>query len=264
MTTLDAVRPSGARPRPLYMIRADLDVRAFHRWAASRGLIARSGFDEGFAMHHLLGQSFGDLAPRPFRVILPRDRGRPTGVLYGYCRATADDLREAAAACADPLQAQALPAAGIDGKPMPGEWGPGRRLGFEVLVRPIVRRKRVPPLRGHAERDAFQVEADPNLAGRKAGETMTRSREEVYADWLGERLKPNGARLDGATLQSFQRVRSMRKLRSRPTEGPSALMRGTLTVTGAEAFASLLVRGVGRHCAYGYGMLLLRPAGGKR
>ena len=253
---------SDAGSRPLHMFRADLDVRAFHRWAASRGLIARASFDEGFAMHHLLGQSFGDLAPRPFRVIVPRDRGRSTGVLYGYCRATVDDLREAAAAYADPLQAQALPAAGIDAKPMPGEWEPGRRLGFEVLVRPIVRRKRVAPRRGHAERDAFQVEADPSLVGRKAGETMMRSREEVYADWLGERLERNGARLEAATLHSFQRVRSIRKLGSRPTEGPSALMRGTLTVTGREAFATLLEGGVGRHCAYGYGMLLLRPARG--
>ena len=255
---------SDAGSRPLHMIRADLDVSAFHRWAASRGLIARSGFDEGFAMHHLLGQSFGDLAPRPFRVILPRDRGRSTGVLYGYCHATADDLREAAAACADPLQATVLPAAGIDGKPMPEAWEPDRRLGFEVLIRPIVRRKRAAPRRGHAERDAFQVEADPCAVGRKGRDAMTRSREEVYADWLGERLERNGARLEEASLRSFQRVRSIRKLRTRPTEGPRALMQGTLAISVPEPFANLLERGVGRHCAYGYGMLLLRPARERR
>ena len=249
-----------ATPRPLHMIRADLDVRAFHRWAASRGLIARSGFDEGFAMHHLLVESFGERAPRPFRVILPRDRDRSSGVIYGYCHANADDLRDAAAAYADPLQAVVLPAAGIDGKRMPETWEPGRLLGFEVLIRPIVRRKRAAPRGGHAERDAFQVEADPCAVGRKLRAAMTRSREEVYVDWLGERLERNGARLLEATLRSFQRVRSIRKLRTRPTEGPRALMRGTLTITGPGAFAALLARGVGRHCAYGYGMLLLRPA----
>ena len=251
---------SGAGRRPLHMIRADLDVAAFHRWAASRGLIPRSGFDEGFAMHHLLVESFGETAPRPFRVILPRAPDRSDGVLYGYCQATADDLRDAAAAYADPLQAVVLPASGIDGKRMPETWEPGRLLGFEVLVRPIVRRKRAAPRRGHAERDAYQVEADPCGVGRKGRDAMTRSREEVYADWLGDRLERNGARLVEATLQSFQRVRSVRKLRTRPTEGPRALMRGTLAVSGPEAFASLLRRGVGRHCAYGYGMLLLRPA----
>jgi len=35
-----------------------------------------------------------------------------------------------------------------------------------------------------------------------------------------------------------------------------------LTVTDGEAFARLLAKGVGRHTAYGYGMLLLRPARG--
>ena len=37
-------------------------------------------------------------------------------------------------------------------------------------------------------------------------------------------------------------------------------MRGILTITDAAAFSNLLARGVGRHRAYGYGMLLLRPA----
>ena len=37
-------------------------------------------------------------------------------------------------------------------------------------------------------------------------------------------------------------------------------MQGVLTITDGGAFASLLARGVGRHRAYGYGMMLLRPA----
>ena len=36
-------------------------------------------------------------------------------------------------------------------------------------------------------------------------------------------------------------------------------MQGNLTITEPEKFACLLARGVGRHRAYGYGMLLLRP-----
>ncbi|MFG1478963.1 type I-E CRISPR-associated protein Cas6/Cse3/CasE [Xanthobacter sp. V4C-4] len=34
---------------------------------------------------------------------------------------------------------------------------------------------------------------------------------------------------------------------------------GTLSVRDAEAFGVLLARGVGRHRAFGYGMLLLSP-----
>ena len=39
-----------------------------------------------------------------------------------------------------------------------------------------------------------------------------------------------------------------------------ATVHGTMTVTDPAAFAQLLAHGVGRHRAYGYGMLLLRPA----
>ena len=38
-------------------------------------------------------------------------------------------------------------------------------------------------------------------------------------------------------------------------------MSGALTITDGEKFAQLLARGIGRHRAYGYGMLLLRPPG---
>ena len=38
-------------------------------------------------------------------------------------------------------------------------------------------------------------------------------------------------------------------------------MRGNLIVSDPAAFAQLLTRGIGRHRAYGFGMLLLRPPG---
>jgi CRISPR system Cascade subunit CasE len=60
---------------------------------------------------------------------------------------------------------------------------------------------------------------------------------------------------------AFQRVQSFRKLHSRYCEGPDAVMRGNLIVSDPAAFAQLLARGIGRHRAYGFGMLLLRPPG---
>ena len=249
-----SVRSSEPASQSLHMVRADLSVRAFHRWAGSRGLISRSAFDEGFAMHCLLVESFGDLAPKPFRVIIPRDNRHLPGVVYGYCQATADALRQAAAAYADPLQAKVLPASGIDSKAMPRVWESGRRFGFEVLIRPIVRHARGSEMAGR-ERDAFQVEAERHPKGGRV-----RSREEVYKDWLHQRLERYRVRLDAAKLKSFQRVRTVRRLRAHATEGPSALMQGTLTITDEAAFAELVARGVGRHRAYGYGMMLLRPA----
>lgn len=236
------------------MVRADLDIREFHRWAGMRGLISRSAFDEGFAMHCLLVESFGELAPKPFRVIIPSRRGRRIGTLYGYARCDAGSLRDTAALYCDPQQAKILPASRIDSKPMPAEWQPGKRLGFEVLLRPTIRRARGSDRAGK-ECDVFQAEAEKYSKGM-----MPRSREEVYADWLRARLEyRGGARLEGATLAMFQRTRAVRKLHARPSEGPHALLRGTLTISDPTEFGRILAGGIGRHKAYGYGMLLLRP-----
>jgi CRISPR system Cascade subunit CasE len=43
--------------------------------------------------------------------------------------------------------------------------------------------------------------------------------------------------------------------------GPDVILAGELTVADAEGFLALLARGVGRHRAFGFGMLLLSPPG---
>ena len=250
----------------LQMVRAEVNLRELHRWMGMKRLQ-----DPDHAMHCLLTECFGrDLAPRPFRMIAPRGGNR--GVLYGYGQADADTLRQAAETFADPLQLRALPPSSLDSKLMPAKWPAGKRLGFEARIRPIVRSRRdllqepeAPARRfktGGArpgkECDAFLWEAitHPEKGG------MQRTREEVYAQWLSEQLQRHGgAELGQVRLVSFQRTRSFRKRQSRHSEGPDVVMQGILMVTEGGDFARLLARGIGRHLAYGYGMLLLRPPG---
>lgn len=237
---------------PLQMIRAAVSVRDFQRWMGQKRLQ-----DSDHAMHCLLAESFGpDLAPKPFRLLLPR--GCPKGTLYGYGPVDAAALREKAAIFADPAQSRILPADGMESKAMPAAWQAGQQLGFEVRLRPLIRRSKKSAYRPGKECDAFMWAVEQLPPGAK----MTRSREEVYRDWLqGELTRHGGAELElrSTTLRSFQRTRAVRKLRARPSEGPDAVMQGNLTITDPEGFAALLARGVGRHRAYGYGMLLLRP-----
>ena len=257
----------------LHMIRAEIDALQLRRWMGSRRLA-----DDDHALHCLLKECFGDIAPKPFRLMLPRDGRR--GALYGYARADAEELRGAASLFACPLQEKVLPPERLNSKPMPSAWQAGRRLGFEVRVRPIVRLQRdlvrVPEgklrlfrqdkrngerefkPRPGVECDAFQYEA---IMYPKGG--MKRSREEVYRDWLQKRFEQKGGAtldMDSVKLVSFRRTRAVRKLRGRHSEGPDALMRGELEITDGEKFGELLASGIGRHKAYGYGMLLLRPA----
>lgn len=235
------------------MVRAEIDVREFQRWMGVRRFR-----DQDHAMHCLLVECFGEMAPKPFRLILPR--GGSTGVLYGYGESTADVLNEAAAICADPLQSRIMPAELLVSKAMPTRWQAGKRLGFETRIRPIVRRSRRNGNGPSGECDAFLWEAVKHPKGG-----MKRSREDVYTEWLSQQLdRIGGASLetDGTKLVSFQRSRAVRSHGTRYSEGPDALMRGVLTVTDPAGFSGLLARGVGRHRAYGYGMLLLRPSRG--
>jgi len=49
---------------------------------------------------------------------------------------------------------------------------------------------------------------------------------------------------------------------SRLVGGPDVVLAGQLRVTDPQAFAQLLAKGVGRHRAFGFGLLLLRPTRG--
>lgn len=249
----DGFTDSGAAvaTQPLFMVRAEVALGEFRRWMGIKRLQ-----DADHAMHCLLTESFGELAPRPFRLIMPRGQSR--GVLYGYAGVEDNALRDAADTYADPSQVRILTVDRIASKPMPIVWQAGKRLGFETRIRPIVRRSRNADCRPGKECDAFALEASRYPPGE-----MPYSREAVYADWLSSQFDRRGGAqldLDRTKLMSFQRTRAVRKRHARHSEGPDAVMRGVLTIMDPDAFSNLLAHGIGRHRAYGFGMLLLRPA----
>ena len=243
------ITPASQHCFNLRMLRGEIRGRELRRWMGYRRLQ-----DADHALHCLLLECFGELAPKPFRAVM--DRAGLKGVLYGYCTAHAEQLRESAAICADPLQARILPLESLQDKPMPTEWSVGRSLGFEVRIRPVVRKAKTTG-RYRDEQDAFQQEAYKYPHGE-----IPFTREDIYVRWLAHQLEQDGAaHLDSEAtrLASFRILRSSRRLHSRYVAGPDAVMRGTLTVEKPDSFGSLLARGIGRHRSYGYGMLLLRP-----
>ena len=249
---------------PLYLIRVPLEVNALARWAGERGwLPGRSvAFDDGRALHHLVDEVFGPGALRPFRLLIPPRR--TAGNLYAYSGQDHQRLRVTLRRFALPDHLAVLQEQRLASKAMPTDWSVGQRVGFDVRVRPVrrLRTDLVTP-RGRfsagSELDAFLSEAlhrHPDIRdGMAASE---RSREAVYTDWLAERLAP-AAEVDrhDTRLARFHRTQVARG--DRTHEGPDATLHGTLTVTQPDAFGRLLAHGVGRHRAFGYGMLLLRP-----
>jgi len=241
----------------LHLVRTRIDRMELARYAAETGVLDD---DLGYALHLALRRRFGSTAPQPFRLLNP-EAARP--LLLGY---TTEPPTAPAAATPDPTgDWSVLPAIfpeALDARPMPPEWPSGLSLRFDLRVRPVRRYgTRARAARGHGagERDAFQVAWD-NPGDAPPG------REQVYSDWLSERLLP-AARLDTAQMTGFRRVRVLRAQPGkaarghggRGIEGPDALLTGILTVLDGAAFTEMLARGVGRHVAFGYGMLLLTP-----
>ena len=243
--------------QPLFMIQLQLSPARFVRFLAVQSLNTTSDEDMGYGAHAWLKATFGELAPKPFRLFLSPHERSPAKVL-GYTRSGQEALLEYARTFAEPA-AQAVCNLGrhLAVAPMPGPeaWKPGRKLGFEVLISPVARRSR-----DGRERDLFLHRADT------AGPAGGLRREEVYVEWLAERLE-EAAHLERATLEEFRLVRQLRQ-GERNADGsrrkarllrPHALVSGELTVKDGPTFAELLVHGVGRHRSFGYGMLLLRP-----
>lgn len=237
---------------PLHMLELQPDLSALLRFLHSQGLETKDGDEDlGYGVHAWLTAAFGELAPKPWRLL--RDRRRPPRVL-GYSHYSAEELRQQMHEFATPAAFSVCPPDAIAGRAMPA-WRPGRRLAFEVQCCPVGRKAGT-----GIEKDLFLIHADTEP------ETELR-REAVYCDWASEQLQRNGAAtISAIRLAGFRLIRQTRQTqsstgarrRSHPVR-PQALLRGELTVTDPDAFSALLARGVGRHRAFGYGMLLLKP-----
>jgi len=235
----------------LHMIELLPDLRALFQFLEVQGLL-RQGIqdDPAYGIHAWLNAAFGELAPKPFRLLLKR--GRPTRLL-GYARVEAERLAERMSQFADPSVIKVCQPVQIASRPMPERWPSGRILGFQVLCCPVVRHGRV-------EKDAFLARAD--VEGKKAG----LRRGEVYGQWLrryfGEAAEVSNVRLVGFRLQRLIRRTCGRNgdRRVKTLIRPSAFLTGDLMVCDGQRFSNLLARGIGRHRALGFGMLLLRPA----
>ncbi|MDQ0507277.1 type I-E CRISPR-associated protein Cas6/Cse3/CasE [Xanthobacter agilis] len=242
----------------LHLLRFDPDLLRCQTWFRQEHLLNRDVEDEGYAWHALLTAAFGrDLAPKPFRVL--GRRGRPPQLL-AYSAHDGATLAAHADAFCDPLAHQALNIATLAGKPMPA-FAAGRRLGFEVRVRPVVRTDGPGGRDSVAERDAYVA------ACARAGAGPRPDPADVFADWTQARLAAGGAEVAAIRLDAIAGDKVLRRGApgsggGRPLvaiSGHSAVLVGTLSVRDAEAFGVLLARGVGRHRAFGYGMLLLSP-----
>lgn len=249
----------------LHLVRLGLDAQKLYVFARRSGAAGRS-IDDGYAVHALLAALFDHgtkdattrVAPKPFHIA---SAGTRTLDVLGYTRLDHAALTERARSFADPLAWGVCDLEALSSKPMPVEFKVGTRLGFSVRTCPIRRiARRGPMTKDRAEVDAFLARS------WEVGPDVPLDREEVYRTWLTEELgKEGAATLVTATMSNFHLGRMHRRTqgderRRREPQRPDVTFDGVLEVTGPVAFAGRLARGVGRHRAFGFGMVLLRPA----
>lgn len=209
--------------------------------------------DLGYATHAWLMATFGDVAPECFRLSETRHGDLR---LLGYGQRDAEGMKNHAETFATPQAHAVADWSTFASKSLADIALPaGKTLGFEVRICPVRRGR-------DGERDAY-------LSVVEASNVSTSpDRAEVYTTWLEERLS-DVLDLDRSATQmtAFRLAHTWRRrhdAHGRAGKGkrlvrPDALMRGRLSIKDAEGFRSLLGRGIGRHRAFGFGMLLLRP-----
>lgn len=241
----------------LYLVQLRLNPERLIRFAQDQGINRAADEDFGYGVHAWLAALLGPLAPKPFRLLEPETAWRKDRPLQwlGYSAQDGATLREQAETFAMPLALAVCDTADLTvAKRMPATWTVGRRLGFDVLVCPVSRRE--------TEKDVFLRQVE-----RAGGTEPPPDRAMVYGEWLTRQLA-GVATLESVQLAGFRLVKLLRRTQStadrarrfgQPLVLPQALLRGVLLVKDSVAFSAMLARGVGRHRAFGYGMLLLRP-----
>ncbi len=243
----------------LSLIRLSPDRDHFAQWAARNGFLPPSGDDLGYALHAAFAKCFGQLAPKPFYWREGVNSAGPE--LFGYCPGEPDTVLESLSIPAlDGALETGLNLGSIQARAMPGSWRSGRTLSFETRTRPIVRQNREGDRRRFREVDAAAH------AARLAPLEAPPSKRDVYLEWTAAQLAPAAEIISGG-VTAMGRTRVLRRpirdgsRSSAMTEGPDVTVTGILRIGDAAAFGELVRRGVGRHRAFGFGMLLLAPPG---
>jgi len=269
----------------LHLVRLAIDPAGLTRLARARALGDED--DAGYRLHAVVAGAFGAVAPAPWHLDTTAS-GRNL-IVWAYASVPWDDLRRTAEQrFVDPVAAQldpdlvsllrgAIAWEGCASKAMPA-LAQGQRVAFTVRACATVRLRHdlagVPATADHGaiktHKDGEEVDAclaEALKRGVHPGHIDAQDARSVYTDWVARAL----ARLDGlqweqVRLTGYRQVQIRRKQHGRGTRKelhlPEVHAEGVAVVSDPVTCTQAIARGVGRHRAFGFGMLLLRPAAG--
>jgi CRISPR system Cascade subunit CasE len=241
------------------MVRLAVDQRNLFGFAKSRNILL-SATDPGYILHCLFTEVFGPgYSPKPFAV--QKAAGHLLPVL-AYTPFTKEELEEQAKLFCTPEKRALLHWNEFAVKAMPYQWRPESKYAFEVRVCPVERKSNVGQFNRQkgAEMDVYLCHV------WKHGKDLDRGT--LYERWTkGQIEKPQPDRRFSAKVleiktREFGRIKFVRRDRERNAivkERPEAFLTGILEIADSNSFTEFLRRGIGRHRAFGFGMLLLEP-----
>ena len=209
--------------------------------------------DEGYQLHCGLREVFGELGPQPFRA---RPYGTLGGIVEGYTTGDAERLAETASRGlqSDSEWRRILRVESMTFRPV--NWPEkGTEVNYVLDCVPVVRRQKAD------ERGEVRVVEEDAYRAAVGAERTTRIRSDVYREWLAKRLD-GAARvlsfsLDRFAIKKLERFDSSGKRRKRRVlTRPWATLSGRLRVVDPARFRERVLNGVGKHAAFGAGMMV--------
>jgi CRISPR system Cascade subunit CasE len=234
----------------LYLVSLPVDRVKLAGFAAKRGTIPPSG-DLGYALHQALNETFGEGAPQPFHYSNGFD-----GPLVAYSQHGEAKLRELSAwqrkeVAAWALASEALGFASMRVWALPENWPAGTHYRFSVRTRPVCRVAHNLERNLPRECDVFM-----RAVATKGDGARWLDKHDVYDAWFREQIPEAAATLKSVRISRLGKTQVYRK--GAPNlAGPDVTFSGVLQAGDPALFQDCLRRGVGRHRAFGFGMILL-------
>jgi CRISPR system Cascade subunit CasE len=232
----------------LKMLVLPFDANQLEAWATKRGLMAAGEFcDKAYATHSAFLAAIGTFAPRCCAL-----RSSPQGglELVAYSRFDESEFDRARSEFSKADVESVFDWENMTLRPLP-ELGAGKDITFFVRIRPIVRRSIADSFSGR-QRD---IEVDAYLAAVESDKDA--DRELVYINWLSKKLG-HDLPISNVKIEKFQIsdiLIAVKWGKRQFIKGPDVSLHGKMIINDIARFEEMLLSGIGRHKANGYGLV---------
>lgn len=222
-----------------------------------------------YLVHCALSELFQDQAPKPFSVEDSHRQMSKYGSTNGkhilvlsYSELDWHSLQNLARGFASPTVYEIVDWERIASKPMPDQFPEGLKLRFELRTCPVVRKASD----GVKWKKGQEIDAFLSKVWEIDDKSIDVNREDVYKEWLIHQFeRQTGVDLESVQIKRFSIERMSRrnhqaKRKVRVIQRPDVTFTGTMTIKNGDEFKDLLLKGIGRHKSFGFGMLKIRRA----